>query len=249
MPEPPQPSPTLLAQIGEAVLSVQHALIDLLHPAPPLPLDVPPLADVIARSRQRTDISDHLPLIFSEALGVQPKLIVELGVRGGESTFVLERVAELAGNIPLVSVDIDDCSAISDYANWHFIQGDDIELAGRFSAWLEQKGFPPRADFLFLDTSHLFEHTLAELEHWLPFVAPGGKIALHDTNQRRLYKRRDGSRGIGWSNRGVIAAMEKYFGRSFPERKDFVDMFGEWLAVHHAHCNGLTVMTRLTPAE
>src|SRR5262249_3324959 len=38
-----------------------------------------------------SDIDEHLERIFAEALLCHPKLIVELGVRGGVSTFVLER--------------------------------------------------------------------------------------------------------------------------------------------------------------
>ena len=47
--------------------------------------------------------------LFTEALSVHPSLIVELGVRGGESTFVFERVAKMCGS-QLGSVDIEDCA-------------------------------------------------------------------------------------------------------------------------------------------
>src|SRR4051794_24576059 len=49
--------------------------------------------EISQRSAIRTDISDHLQMLFFESLPLRPSLIVELGVRGGESTFVLERVA------------------------------------------------------------------------------------------------------------------------------------------------------------
>ncbi len=80
------------------------------------------------------DISDHLPVLFAEALEARPKLIVELGVRGGDSTFVFERVARLCGST-LLSVDIDDCSRVSPWDRWHFVREDDIAFAGRFEAW------------------------------------------------------------------------------------------------------------------
>ncbi len=53
------------------------------------------LNEIKEHSLVRTDISDHLVSLFIESLSIKPKLIVELGVRGGESTFVLERVAKL----------------------------------------------------------------------------------------------------------------------------------------------------------
>ena len=34
---------------------------------------------------------------------------------------------------------------------------------------------------LFIDTSHAYEHTLAELRKFVPLVAPGGTVLLHDT--------------------------------------------------------------------
>ncbi|HEV2474762.1 MAG TPA: hypothetical protein VGS41_18945, partial [Chthonomonadales bacterium] len=69
------------------------------------------LAEIEERRLRDTDISDHLPALFAEALSVQPGLILELGVRGGDSTFVLERVARLCG-CALLSVDIADCSDV-----------------------------------------------------------------------------------------------------------------------------------------
>ena len=39
-------------------------------------------------------------------MAVRPRLIVELGVRSGESTFALERVARLCGST-MVSVDVE----------------------------------------------------------------------------------------------------------------------------------------------
>ncbi len=54
--------------------------------------------EIIQRASSRyTDISDHLLTLFAEAISVHPRLIVELGVRGGESTFAFERAAGLSG--------------------------------------------------------------------------------------------------------------------------------------------------------
>ena len=61
--------------------------------------------------RKRTDISDHLITLFVESIEIKPKLIVELGVNFGESTFALERVAKTC-NAKLVSADIVSCSKV-----------------------------------------------------------------------------------------------------------------------------------------
>src|SRR5262249_44383255 len=96
-----------------------------------LPRCLPELQQIQERIQRDTDISDHLPTLFAESLAAMPKLIVELGVRGGDSTFVLERVARLC-RAKLLSVDIEDCSNVSDNPEWMFIQRDDITFAAEF---------------------------------------------------------------------------------------------------------------------
>lgn len=202
------------------------------------------LEEIKKRSIKRTDISDHLVTLFVESLSVNPRLIVELGVRGGESTFVLERVAKLCDSA-LVSVDIEDCSDISSYKNWIFVQSDDIEFAKRFKNWCKEHEVQPKIDVLFIDTSHIFEHTVQEIENWFPFLSEKSKVLFHDTNLKKLFFRRDGSMGVGWNNkRGVIRAIEKYLGKGFNEEEDFTEFRNGWLIKHHASCNGLTILEK-----
>ena len=73
-------------------------------------------------------------------------------------------------------MDIDPCNdakkLISDLDltnSWEFIQSDDLK-----NDWKKP------IDHLFIDTSHTYEQTLAELEKFTPFVKPGGIITLHD---------------------------------------------------------------------
>jgi len=194
-----------------------------------------------------TDISDHLVTIFVEALSMSPRLAVELGVRDGESHFVMERVTEVAG-ARLVSVDIDDCSSIAAQEHADFVQNDDVEFAGRFESWCAEAGVAPEIDVLFVDTSHLYEHTVAEIAAWFPHLAQRSKVLFHDTNLKDVYRRRDGSLGTAWDNhRGVIRAIEEYFGTSFDEEQDFIDFRNGWLIKHHAACNGLTILERVSP--
>ena len=53
--------------------------------------------------------------------------------------------------------------------NWNFIQADDLKL-----------DWDKPIDHLFIDTSHTYEQTLAELNKFGSFVRPGGIITLHD---------------------------------------------------------------------
>ncbi len=98
---------------------------------------------------------------------------------------------------------------------------------------------------LFIDTSHLYEHTKQEIASWFPFLATNARVFFHDTNLKQVYFRRDGTMGLGWENeRGVIRAIEEHFGVSLPEKRDFVDAREGWLIRHYANSSGLTVLTR-----
>jgi len=221
-----------------------NTLTDVFRARRWIPSASPDLQEVLDRARTRTDISDHLPTLFAEALLARPRLIVELGVRGGESTFVLERVARLF-NAQLVSVDLEDNLRVSLWSQWVFVKSDDITFAREFPQWCAGRQIQPKIDFLFIDTSHRFEHTVQEITSWFPWLGEQAKVAFHDTNQHRIYRRRDGSIGLGWRNRGVIAALEHHFNRKFDETVDFVELLDGWLITHHAVCNGFTVLTRV----
>jgi cephalosporin hydroxylase len=233
-----------LSQIARFCVRVQSAFIDLTRFSHLIQSSSPELNEILCRARIRTDISDHLPTLFAESLSLQPRLIVELGVRSGESTFVFERVARLSG-ARCVSVDIEDSSRVSQDRQWLFVQSDDLKFAKEFPAWCRQNGLPTEIDILFIDTSHFFEHTVQEIEHFFPLLAPVAKVIFHDTNQRRIYFRKDGSMGVGWHNRGVIAALERYFNKSFNEKEDFFDLVDGWLIRHYAKCSGFTILTRI----
>ncbi|MDD2665856.1 MAG: class I SAM-dependent methyltransferase [Methanocellales archaeon] len=203
------------------------------------------LEDIKRQSIKKTDISDHLVTLFVESLSTKPRLIVELGVRGGESTFVLERVAKLCDST-LISVDIEDCSDISSYKNWIFVQSDDIEFAKRFEKWCARHDIQPKINVLFVDTSHIFENTVQEIENWFPFLRERSKVFFHDTNLKRLFFRRDGSMGVGRNNkRGVIRAIEEYFDKGFNEKEDFIELIDGWQIKHYANCNGFTILEKI----
>ncbi len=203
-----------------------------------------PLAEVQKRGLLRTDICDHLPSLFAETLSAKPKLIVELGVRGGESTFVFERAAQII-DAKLLSVDMNDCKNVSAWKDWNFVQSDDIKFAKEFPEYAAQKGWSAEIDLLFIDTSHEYNHTVAEINAWFPYLSKNASVIFHDTNLRELYKRRDSSWGLGWDNeRGVIRAVEEYFEKNFDESKNFVEVVNGWVIRHEPICQGFTVLKK-----
>jgi cephalosporin hydroxylase len=203
--------------------------------------------EIRARAVTRTDISDHLIALFVESLAVRPRLIVELGVRSGESTFALERVARLC-DATCVSVDVQEpeFTSVPSWSKWTFVKGDDIEFARAFPAWCVSRAVRPEIDVLLIDTNHVYSHTVKEIAHWFPLLAPRAKVFFHDTNMRVFYHRQDSSLGVGWQrNRGVMAAIEEFFGTKFNESVSFTDVRKGWIVRHNAFCSGFTVLERL----
>lgn len=205
------------------------------------------LDEIRRRALTRTNINDHLETLFLESVEVQPHLIVELGVGPGESTFVFERVAKICG-AKLVSVDLrKEMEKASSWPGWIFVNENDLEFAQKFPNWAAERGVGPLIDVLFIDTSHKYEHTLREIELWFPYLSEKAKVFFHDTNVKPIYKRRDGSIGLTYDiKRGVIRALETFFGKPFNGNRDFVDFCNGWLIKHYALCNGLTVIKKLT---
>jgi predicted O-methyltransferase YrrM len=160
-----------------------------------------------------SDIVDHLPYLYDQAQGKQ---IIELGVRGGNSTAAFLAAIEDGGH--LWSVDILDPQIPADwykFDRWTFRLGDDLELAG---------SLPDAIDVVFIDTSHHYNHTMAELNAYTTKLVAGGVVLLHDTELERPY--------------GAIG------GPAFPVRQAIED----WTAVTgwefelRPGCNGLGVV-------
>lgn len=119
-----------------------------------------------------SDIYQHLPTFVSLVEELDAKHVIELGTRTGVSTIAWLYALEKTGG-RLTSVDIDERPAIGEYDHWTFVQGDDLDP--KIVAALDD------ADIVFIDTSHLYDHTRAELNVYRHLVKPGGVIVLHDT--------------------------------------------------------------------
>lgn len=116
------------------------------------------------------DMAPHIDTLMAAA--AQAHTIVELGVRGAVSTWAI--LDAMPADAVLVSVDIAECTVperVRQDPRWVFIVGDDRAPAVR-----EQ--IPAHADLVFIDTSHEYEHTVAELA-WALTLGPD-RIVMHD---------------------------------------------------------------------
>lgn len=127
--------------------------------------------DLQAWADEQVDMAPHYRTLTRYAASVTS--IVEFGVRGGVSTWAL--LDGLPPNGHLWSVDIVDCVVpprVSGDHRWTFIVGDDMDLQ-------VQLKLPDHAELVFIDTSHEYEHTAAELAYVVARLSPA-RIVMHD---------------------------------------------------------------------
>ncbi|HSX26193.1 MAG TPA: class I SAM-dependent methyltransferase [Chlamydiales bacterium] len=196
-----------------------------------------------------TDISSHLPTLFAHCAIKRPELAIEVGVRSGESTYALHAGLSTS-NGRLIGIDVNDSSAkvYEKRLNSEFIAMNDLN----FQTWWKNSRYRDiKADLIFIDTSHHYDHTMKELEIFTPLLNREGLLAFHDTHMcplpRNGYKRMNNTYGIGWDNKkGVTRAIKDFFSISFDEGKQCEFNFSwngsSWILVHYPYCNGLTLI-------
>jgi hypothetical protein len=131
-------------------------------------------AEYEARCNAWSDIHAHLPRIYTETVAYTEPQIVELGVRSGNSTATFLAAVEKVGG-HLWSVDPAVPAVPAEWHQsemWTFIHGDDLIVDGRI---------PDGVDVLFIDTTHAYRQTAAEIAVYVPKVRSGGVILFHDT--------------------------------------------------------------------
>lgn len=125
-----------------------------------------------------SDIQEYLPFLNETAKAYKNVRVLELGARKGNSTLAFLAAADAvgghvwSGDIDRIDINPDGMLPWRGNPRWTFICGDDMNPD-------IQAQYPPEMDVFFLDTSHEYEHTLAELEVFMPRVR--GVALFHDT--------------------------------------------------------------------
>lgn len=131
-----------------------------------------------------SDIQEHLPLLRARA-NVPRVKVIELGVREGNSTSAF-LTAALDNGGHVWSVDIAEPRVPAHWYEldcWTLTVADDLAVVDQA---------PTGVDVLFIDTSHHYEHTLAELRAYVSKVKPGGVVLCHDTDLEAMPDQPDG---------------------------------------------------------
>tara|TARA_B100001093_G_C26501651_1_gene873571 strand:- start:148 stop:798 length:651 start_codon:yes stop_codon:yes gene_type:complete len=105
-------------------------------------------------------------------------IILELGVNRGGSTKIFLDYAE-RNNGKVFSIDIKDCSNVSNSKKWNFLKSDDLNYNYITSTFPEiiDKG----VDILFVDSYHDPSHVKLLLEKWSTLLNKNGIIFFDDT--------------------------------------------------------------------
>ncbi len=137
-----------------------------------------PITFSVMRDQLASDINQHLITLSLLVREFELKQIVELGTRNGSSTLALLEAARSIGGCVL-SVDVEPCLEAKKKITeaglnhiWRFVQAHDLEL--------QPPVLPDSIDLLFIDTSHLYAHTLAELNKYFMYLKNGSWIVMHD---------------------------------------------------------------------
>ena len=215
----------------------QHTLLDPII----LPCFLPITAlqgykDVLTYSNvYKSDISEHLPALYCHCIFQNPNVIVEAGIRWGDGSTVAIRKAHDVSKSYLIGLDINDCSKIyAPISNACFLQMSDLNFPEHFTGMNRNNN---KIDFAFIDTSHLYDHALKELELFESLLSEHGAMALHDTNP------------LPTDPQGVRQALKDYYGLTFDIDAYAAQIIQKnnaiWQIVHYPYCNGMTVIQRL----
>lgn len=200
-----------------------------------------------------TDISSHLPTLFCHGILQQPKVVVEAGVRGGESTLAFRGIVNNS-QAHLIGIDIDQQSSLvyKNIANSTFLAMNDLDFAGYY---LNSVFKNLKIDHIFIDTSHLYDHTYKEIKLFEGLLNDNGIISFHDSNVTPLnngtgYIRLNGTYGSAYGNtRGVTEAIKHFFSIKFDEHRynnfTFIKDNISWQLIHYPFCNGLTLIRKI----
>ena len=116
--------------------------------------------------------------------GINSPIILELGVENGRSTKkFLEICSKKNGKV--YSVDIDDCSNVSNDKNWKFFKSRDDNFD------YIKSNIPNKIDVLFIDSLHEASHVEKLIYNYYPIINVGGYIFIDDISHIPYLKNKE----------------------------------------------------------
>ncbi len=121
-----------------------------------------------------------MPIVAS----INNPIILELGVENGVSTNRFLKICA-ENNGKLFSVDVKDCSKVSNDINWKFFQTRDDNFE-----FIKSK-IPKKIDVLFIDSLHEAPHVERLIRFYYPIVKVGGYIFIDDISHLPYIKNKN----------------------------------------------------------
>ena len=115
-------------------------------------------------------------------------VILEFGVERGSSTKKFIEFAE-KNNAKIFSVDINDCSKVSNSKNWQFLKSDDLDLDKVIENFKEIKN--TGVDLIYIDSYHEDKHVQKLISLYFKYVKKGGVICIDDVDSFPFRKKKD----------------------------------------------------------
>ena len=151
----------------------------------------------------------QLLTMHNEVIKRKSPIILELGVDRGQSTKVFLNALHEKSSGHLFSVDINDCSGVSNSNSWTFIRKNSIDIQGILKEGPKLKN---GIDIIYVDSLHTSKHVFEEIYGWFPFLKKGGCMYFDDIDSGpyQLGMRKDNA-SIEVSNRKIFELIEAVF--------------------------------------
>ena len=154
-------------------------------------------------------VAQQLLYLHREATNRENVIILELGVDRGQSTKVFLNAIQSKSKSHLVSVDIRDCSDITNSEKWTFVKSDsaDINMVLHHAPILRNG-----IDLIYIDSLHTADHVYEEIYGYFPYLNRGGIMYFDDIDSSPyMTGQRKDNISIEIANRKILELIKAVF--------------------------------------
>ena len=175
----------------------------------------------------------HHLAIYRRSLQKSKPTILELGTHRGKSTTAFLQVCRERGG-RLFSVDIADCSAVSNDRNWRFIRNDSADVDDVLGKAPELR---QGIDVLLIDTLHTRAHVEKEFYGWFPYLRKNAIVLFDDVDP---FKYRQGGEKDNYKNEFDWEDIQEFVIEVFRANED------DMLLEIHFGSTGLAILEKVS---
>ena len=106
--------------------------------------------------------------------------IINIGSAVGTSSSAIMRGVQHLDNVTVISIDVEDCPQELDMLKARHLYDENRFFQVQADSVMAAKEIDYELDMVFVDGSHSYKGTLADLEAYAPLLKPGGLMVCHD---------------------------------------------------------------------